>query len=542
MSSPIDPLTGPHYALEGKVVTMDDTFRVLERGVVYVDAGQIVAVEPTAAPAPPGFAGAPLIRTGGTIYPGLVELHNHLSYNALSLWNVPRQFSNRAQWGRHADYRKLISGPMGVLGRTHGYVEAIVRYVECKCLLAGVTTSQGIALYSNGGIQKYYRGVIRNVEDTGDDALPQALTRISDVEAQAVDKFLARLQQCTCLLLHLSEGVDEKAREHFQALHLGDGQWAITDALCGIHSAGLLAEDFQLMQQLGGSMVWSPLSNLLLYGATANIAAARASGILIGLGSDWSPTGSKNLLGELKVARLVSQALGGLFTDREIVAMATRNAAKILKWDEALGSLEPGKRADLFVVTGRQGDPYDRLLRSRESTISLVVVNGMPRCGQVRLMETFGVGTEPWTVGRAQRILNLEHETGDPIVGALTLRQATDRLQEGLCKLPELARALEDPVAAMLNMGTDTGETRWFLVLDHTELVGETQRPHLPLGVAGEPTGLLTEAAAAVPLSQLLEPLELDPLTVVDNRSFLDRVGQQANLPDFVKEGLPELY
>ena len=50
------------------------------------------------------------------------------------------------------------------------------------------------------------------------------------------------------------------------------------------------------------------------------------SGILIGLGSDWSPTGSKNLLGELKVARLVSQALGGLFTDREIVAMATRRA------------------------------------------------------------------------------------------------------------------------------------------------------------------------------------------------------------------------
>jgi len=55
-------------------------------------------------------------------------------------------------------------------------------------------------------------------------------------------------------------------------------------------------------------------------------------------------------------------------------------------------------------------------------------------------------------------------------------------------------------------------------------------------------TGLLTEAAAAVPLSELLEPLALDPLTVVDDRNFLDRVGQQTNLPDFIKEGLPELY
>lgn len=521
---------------------MDDAFTVLEQGVVYVDDGQIVAVEPTGAPPPPGFDNAPLIRTGGTIYPGLIELHNHLSYNVLSLWNVPRQFSNREQWGRHPDYRRLISGPMGVLGRTHGYVEAIVRYVECKCLLAGVTTSQGIALYSNSGIHKYYRGIIRNVEDTGDDALPEVLTKIADVEAQAADRFLARLQNCTCLLLHLSEGVDDKARQHFQALHLEDGQWAITDALCGIHSAGLLAEDFQVMQQLGGSMVWSPFSNLLLYGATANVAAAKASGILIGLGSDWSPTGSKNLLGELKVARLVSQSLGDLFTDREIVAMATRNAAKILKWDQALGSLEAGKRADLIVVTGRQGDPYDRLLRSRESTISLVIINGIPRCGQVRFMERFGVGTETWSVGRAERVLNLEHETGDPIVGALSLADAYDHLQEGLRKLPELARDLEDPVAAFLNMGGGSDETRWFLALDHTELEGETQRPHLPMSTTGELTGLLAEAAAAVPLSQLLEPMELDPLTVVDDSRFRAQLEEQVNLPDFVKEGLLALH
>ena len=54
-------------------------------------------------------------------------------------------------------------------------------------------------------------------------------------------------------------------------------------------------------------MVWSPLSNLLLYGATARVDAAKRAGVRIGLGSDWSPSGSKNLLGELKVAWLYSQ-------------------------------------------------------------------------------------------------------------------------------------------------------------------------------------------------------------------------------------------
>ena len=56
-------------------------------------------------------------------------------------------------------------------------------------------------------------------------------------------------------------------------------------------------------------MIWSPLSNLLLYGGTAHVDAAREAGVTIGLGSDWSPTGSKNLLGELKVAWLYSQHL-----------------------------------------------------------------------------------------------------------------------------------------------------------------------------------------------------------------------------------------
>ena len=136
--------------------------------------------------------------------------------------------------------------------------------------------------------------------------------------------------------------------------------------------------------------------------------------MLIGIGSDWSPSGSKNLLGELKVARLVSEELGNVFTDREIVAMATRNAAKILNWNAVLGSVEKDKRADLVVLYGRKGDPYERLLKGRESSIILVVVNGTPRCGQVGLMQHFGEGTESWRVGRAERILNLEQETADP--------------------------------------------------------------------------------------------------------------------------------
>ncbi len=164
-------------------------------------------------------------------------------------------------------------------------------------------TSQGIMLNSNAGIQRYYRGILRNVEQTDDPELFEAQGRIADVVAKDARAFFGRLmKEDSCFLLHLSEGVsqegqtDSVARRHFLALQVAPGEWAINDRLTAIHAAGLLPEDFDLLAQHGGSMVWSPLSNLLLYGATARVEAARKRGVRIGLGSDWAPSGSKNLL------------------------------------------------------------------------------------------------------------------------------------------------------------------------------------------------------------------------------------------------------
>jgi hypothetical protein len=113
--------------------------------------------------------------------------------DALPLWDVPKPFTNRDQWssGKMSDtYRKLISGPMTVVGQYRNaegqpsLLPALVRYVECKCLLGGVTTSQGIKLASNAGVQRFYRGLIRNVEQTDEPDLPEAQGRIPDIAAK----------------------------------------------------------------------------------------------------------------------------------------------------------------------------------------------------------------------------------------------------------------------------------------------------------------------------------------------------------------------
>src|SRR5205814_8986618 len=136
----------PAMALAGHIVTMNVTFAIRADAIVYVQKGVIVGVQDRAQPAPPGFAGVTVVETGGTIFPGLIELHNHLSYNALPLWSpVPKLFDNRGQWPNHKDYRPLVSGPMTVLGLyrdakgRYPLLAPLVRYVECKCLLGGVT-------------------------------------------------------------------------------------------------------------------------------------------------------------------------------------------------------------------------------------------------------------------------------------------------------------------------------------------------------------------------------------------------------------------
>ncbi len=560
-AGPIDPLTGPRLALAGRVVTMDDNFTVRADSILYINQACVVDIRDRTNPHP-DFNGVPVVETGGTIFPGLIELHNHLSYNALPLWSpVPKLFQYRDQWSTHKDYRPMISGPMTVIGEHRdedgkpALLPALVRYVECKCLLGGVTTSQGIKLNSNAGISRFYRGLIRNVEQTDDPALSQAQARIADVDAKDAVRFLTQLKkEDSCYLLHLSEGItnpnqpDSSAREHFLALEVAPDKWALNSVFCGIHSAGLLPQDFDVMAKQGSSMVWSPLSNMLLYGATARVEAARASGIGIGIGSDWSPTGSKNLLGELKVAWLYSQnMLNGLFSARDIVAMATSVAAKILKWDGKVGKIITGARADLLVISGATGDAYDALIHAKETDIQLVMINSVARYGTPAIMSALTPDDQTIKVGGQSRQLFLKQGSADPDVAAVSLRTATSQLSDALLNIAQIAKAAEKPKPAPAKKRVLDAAPKlvWSLALDEIQDRGEDLRPRLPFNGPRDFTGPRRPpiaAAATPPLSTILKPIDLDPLTVADDNHFLDAIEHQPNLPSPIKGGLRALY
>jgi hypothetical protein len=176
---------------------------------------------------------------------------------------------------------------------------------------------------------------------------------------------------------------------------------------------------------LGAKLVWSPLSNLLLYGQTTLVYHALKAGVLVSLGTDWSPSGSRNLLSELKIADLTLRDARLLGPDRELipefaiagksaedveaaeraldeqlVRMVTTNPARTLRWERDVGSIEVGKAADLLVIEGpthpsREGlpnSPYRNLIDATERDVRLVLVDGEPLAGDPSIMNALKPG------------------------------------------------------------------------------------------------------------------------------------------------------
>jgi hypothetical protein len=172
----------------------------------------------------------------------------------------------------------------------------------------------------------------------------------------------------------------------------------------------------------------------------------------------------------------------------------------------------------------------------------LTVIDGHARYGQPRLMRQLGADGETAEVGGSARVLDLVDATGDPIVGALPLAEARDRLVDGMRRLPELARRMDDGSldGALLGLSSTSVPGSWFLELDHEPLHGFSPGRTCPS--TGLPTGVYPELLLAAPLADILQPMELDPLTVADDEGYFARLAASPNLPPYLLAELPPLY
>jgi hypothetical protein len=155
-----------------------------------------------------------------------------------------------------------------------------------------------------------------------------------------------------------------------------------------VHGLGLRAEDYAAMAAAGTGLVWSPRSNVSLYGETARIALAVRQGVSIALGSDWLPTGSMNLLRELScAAELDDQLFDDALDDEALWSMVTLNAAMIAGTDDLLGSLAVGKLADIAIFDASERELHAAVVGAGAGDVALVLRAGRPLYGDAALIQ-----------------------------------------------------------------------------------------------------------------------------------------------------------
>ena len=149
-----------------------------------------------------------------------------------------------------------------------------------------------------------------------------------------------------------------------------------------------------------------PTYGFMAKGQTTDVPSALKHGVTVCLGTDWGPSGTKNLLGELKAARLCVDDFGWALSDFDLVDMVTGSPGDILHrcWDKRVGRLVTHGLGDLVVVARSVDDPWANLVQAHEEQIQLVLVDGKPQYGSKELMEACGASkTTSVRVGSARR-------------------------------------------------------------------------------------------------------------------------------------------
>jgi cytosine/adenosine deaminase-related metal-dependent hydrolase len=407
-------------ALRGCVVTPDGS---LDDGYVVIAGGQITQV--TAA-RPEGVR---VHDTGGVIMPGLIDLHGHPEFNVFAPWEAPRHFTNRYQWRASDAYHSLIRNPQNELLRAVP-PHTQLRYAEIRALVGGVTAIQGAsgtdqrgdeALVRNVDLRIFGRRRARAMIDLpGGEGPGQARTQLDSILTAIGD------HEIDAFYLHLAEGQpdDPRSRDEFDRMvQLG----ALTPATIVIHGTALTRDQLDAVKQQGRGLVWSPQSNLRLYGSTTDVAAAMDLGLPVALGADWLPTGSTSLLAELKVARHELARQGRPVHPRELVRMVTAGAAALAGLADHLGTLAPGRPADIVVLERHVADPYDNVCLADPSWIELVLIGGDLTYGRADWVRTLaadpqGPGLQPVTAWGKPMLLDTSFQgVPDSQAGPVTL-------------------------------------------------------------------------------------------------------------------------
>jgi cytosine/adenosine deaminase-related metal-dependent hydrolase len=370
-----------------------------ERAEVYVGGNGLIACAASSCASSPGYADAAVVTCdGAVISPGLINPHDHITFA-----NNPPKPHGLERYDHRNEWRKGLRGKrrISVIG---GAPADVVRFAELRFVMSGVTSIAGA-----GG----ERGLARNVDVPGNrdmleglpitaadsDTFPlgtkdrdEPLFLSGSCDYPGSRRTASSIERLDGYLPHIAEGIDGAARNEFLCQSEGTHD-LIARQTAVVHGIAAFPSDIAQYRRDMASLIWSPRSNVDLYGDTAPVTAYDRQGVLIALGTDWVPSGSMNMLRELRCADTLNQRyFGKHFSDAALVKMATENAAFAIGAERVVGMLKPGYVADIAVFSTGGRAPYRGIPEAGVEDVMLVLRGGKVLYGDDALVSAPAIG------------------------------------------------------------------------------------------------------------------------------------------------------
>jgi 5-methylthioadenosine/S-adenosylhomocysteine deaminase len=397
----------------GTVVTMNAARQVLSPGAVAIETGAIVAVgAPDAIAA--AYRGAETIdAAGAVVLPGLINTHTHapmVLYRgladdlALMEWLQKYIFPAEAKTVSAAFVRtgtRLAALEMIQSGTTlftdMYYFEEEIARVTRDAGLRGVL-GQSVIGFPVADAKTPADALARAErffqEFAGDELIIPAVAPHSMYTLDARSLTAARAladKYGRPTLIHLSETRDEveisRKKHNMQPAAYLDSIKFWGPRVLAAHGVWLTPPEIATLKKHGVGVSHNPESNMKLASGTAPVPQLRAAGVPVGLGTDGAASNNDlDMFEAMRVAALLHKLQSN--DPRAVPApvaleMATLGGARALGLGDRLGSLEPGKRADLIVVSmssARQTPMYDPISHlvyvTRGDDVRTTIVNG----------------------------------------------------------------------------------------------------------------------------------------------------------------------
>ncbi len=388
----------------GLVVTMNEKRELIENGAVAIKGRKIVWVGSAEQAKVRVRAGTTIDATGQAVIPGLVNAHSHLAmtlFRGLAddrpleawlarIWPLEAKyataenirigtqlalvemirggitcsadmywhFAENIRAAREAEFR-MVNGPAMIEIVGHGEAmfgrEAWFRMVNGPAMIEILGPDGAMS----GDLEKKARDFI---EQYLDDPLIHLCVQLHSMYT-TTEKMLAITAQLSeeynlLFITHASESKTEveTVKERFGKTPI---EYLHAKGLLGprtllAHCVHLRDDEIALLRETQTSVAHCPESNLKVGNGVARIPAMLKAGVNVGLGTDGAASNNDlDMFGEMRTAALIHKGVNldpTVVTAKETFAMATINGARAFNLSGSIGSLEPGKLADMTLV------------------------------------------------------------------------------------------------------------------------------------------------------------------------------------------------